>query len=193
MVGPLLDDREWVEKALSQLPRVVNEDVEGRLEQVLQGIQSRMQADLEGHALAHEAELDEDDGWDLLAAIEGWAALASRAVAQVYAPASPFPKGAAGWGKSVVKRLRRIAGHLRGSLAAAARAVGADAFNVSIGYPWGISVGLQWPVVGSGSSASDLTADVRAALESFHELDELLAMHRNRVIVLINRLYKGHR
>jgi hypothetical protein len=83
-----------------------------------------------------------------LAAVESWASLASYAVAHFYAPTSPWPRDVAGWGKEAVEQLRSIAEKLRTALADAARFLGANSFSIGVGFPWGISVGLSWPIDG---------------------------------------------
>jgi hypothetical protein len=83
---------------------------------------------------------------DSLAAIEAWAALASYAVARVYAPASPWPVGSAAWDERIVKRLRKIANKLKDELEKAARHLKPESFSVSVGYPWGVSISEARPV-----------------------------------------------
>ncbi len=83
---------------------------------------------------------------EALAAVEAWAALASYVVASLYAPASQLRTGLAGWSTHVAQRLRAICEMLQSPLGAAARGLGADSCSVSVGFPWGVSVSLGWPV-----------------------------------------------
>jgi hypothetical protein len=88
---------------------------------------------------------DEDEATALLAAVDAWASLASHAVAQFYAPASPWPgRGFEGWSKRVVERLRKIASMLRGALEVAVRALNAVGFSIGVSFPWGISISVGW-------------------------------------------------
>lgn len=81
---------------------------------------------------------------DQLAAVEGWAALISSAIGRVYVPASPWPRYAAGWDQMIVRRLRRMASRLRAVLEPVARALNAVGFSISVGFPWGIAIGLTY-------------------------------------------------
>jgi hypothetical protein len=81
---------------------------------------------------------------DDLAAVESWAAVASFAVARFHAPASPWPRDLAGWGKTAAARLRSIANILSRILRTVAQALAAASFSIAIGFPWGISIGLSW-------------------------------------------------
>lgn len=81
---------------------------------------------------------------DDLAAVESWAAVASFAVARFHAPASPWPRDLAGWGKTAAARLRSIANTLSTILRTVAQALAAASFSIAISFPWGISIGLSW-------------------------------------------------
>jgi hypothetical protein len=81
---------------------------------------------------------------DDLAAIESWAAVASFAVARFHAPAGPWPRDLAGWGKTAVGRLRSIANTLSTILRNVAQSLAAASFSIAISFPWGISIGLSW-------------------------------------------------
>lgn len=95
--------------------------------------------------IAADVELPDEDPERVIDAVAQWTSVASYAVGRFYGPASPWPRNVAGWGKKAVARLRRISGHLTGPLNAALGATGASSFSISIGFPWGISVGLSWP------------------------------------------------
>lgn len=79
---------------------------ENDLEEILARIEGALLADIESNGLRDQAPDD------LLAAIESWAGLASAAIARFFAPASPWPRSVAGWGRRAVGRLRRIANAL---------------------------------------------------------------------------------
>lgn len=101
------------------------------------------------------AELDDppaltDEGaTDVLAAVHAWASLASRTVAEVYAPNSPFPWNVGGWGKRIGRILQRIATRLGPLANKAARTIGASGASVAVTFPWGVSVSIQWAVAPS--------------------------------------------
>lgn len=111
---------------------------ENDLEEILARIEGALLADIESNGLRDQAPDD------LLAAIESWAGLASAAIARFFAPASPWPRSVAGWGRRAVGRLRRIANALVPPLLQAYGAIGATSFSISVGFPWGISIGLSW-------------------------------------------------
>jgi hypothetical protein len=81
---------------------------------------------------------------DDLASVEAWAALASYAVGRYYGPSSPLRKDIAGWSNKAVERLREIANVLAERLRALVGYVGATGFSVAVGFPWGISIALNW-------------------------------------------------
>lgn len=117
---------------------VVAEEVgnEAALDTLLGEVEEALRADIELAA----GENPNDD----LAAVESWAAVASFAVARFHAPASPWPRDLAGWGKTTARRLRSIADTLLTILRNAAQALAAASFSIAIGFPWGISIGLSW-------------------------------------------------
>lgn len=113
-------------------------EAEHQLEELLAEIESEAQDDVAGG-------FDGENGEDILAAVDAWAGLASTVVSRFYAPASPWPRSVAGWGRRALVRLRRICSVLLPALQAAANAVGATSWSISVGFPWGISIGLSWP------------------------------------------------
>ena len=101
-------------------------------------------ARLEDLTLTAAAVVDDNQAPDeRLAAVEAWASIASFVVAVFYAPESPW-RDEAGWSDKAVERLRRIAHGLRDQLQAVMRALGASGFSISVGFPWGLSVGISW-------------------------------------------------
>ncbi|MFF3604158.1 hypothetical protein [Streptomyces sp. NPDC002463] len=81
---------------------------------------------------------------EALAAAEGWAALTSYVVARTYAPQSPMRY--AGWVRIVALVLQRIAAMLRARLMDVVTRLGASGLTVSVAFPWGLSVALEWSV-----------------------------------------------
>jgi hypothetical protein len=84
----------------------------------------------------------EDDPYRELGAIEEWASLASYAVSRFYGPQSPLRTDIAGWSRGAVERLREIAEKLRPRLAWVAALLAAVSFSISVGFPWGVSIGV---------------------------------------------------
>jgi hypothetical protein len=142
--GPSEELRAQIASQLDQIasnqpnaPRNVTPETEERLTGVLGRITAELEAD----------SVNEDDNpQTLLDATNEWAGLLSYAVSRVYAPASPWPFGLGGWGHGPVQSLRRAAVQLQNPLGRAAAALGADCFSVSVGFPWGVAVGLSWPI-----------------------------------------------
>jgi hypothetical protein len=95
-----------------------------------------------------DAQLSEDrvtsDPHSDLAAVESWASVASYAVGRFYGPASPWPRNVAGWGKKAAGRLRGIANTLAAILRSIIGSVGATGFSIAVGFPWGVSIALNW-------------------------------------------------
>jgi hypothetical protein len=89
-----------------------------------------------------DGEAPEDDPFGELAAIEEWASLASYAVSRFYGLQSPLRTDIAGWSRKAVERLREIAEKLRPRLARVAELLGAVSFSISVGFPWGVSIGV---------------------------------------------------
>jgi hypothetical protein len=115
---------------LAQLPYETEPDVEAALNLVLEGLVSQDDTPAD------------DDPFQELAAIEAWTSLASYAVCRFYGPQSPFRRDIAGWSEEAVEKLRKLAGQLRPRLARVAALLGAVSFSISIGFPWGVSVGV---------------------------------------------------
>lgn len=81
----------------------------------------------------------------LAAACDAWASLASHALAQVHAPMSPFPRNRAGWGQGAIQQVQQFARILRAPLSTAQQGLGASSYSISVGFPWGVSIGFTWP------------------------------------------------
>jgi hypothetical protein len=98
-------------------------------------------------------EISPELGQEILAAVEAWASLASAVVMEFSLTQQRRNIGAAwklggrvwpGWKKALAGQLRQVGDTLRPSLSAARTALGATSFSISVGFPWGISVGLSW-------------------------------------------------
>ena len=100
-----------------------------------------LDAVLEGLEYQDNSEVD-DDPYQELAAIEEWASLASYAVSRFYGPQSPLRRDIAGWSKKAAERLRKIAEKLRPRLARVAQLLNAVSFSISVGFPWGVAIGV---------------------------------------------------
>jgi len=87
----------------------------------------------------------DDDPYALAAACDGWASLVSHALAQAHAPMSPFPRNRAGWGRAAIQRVQQFAATLRTPLSVAQQGLQASSYSISVGFPWGVSVGFAWP------------------------------------------------
>lgn len=81
----------------------------------------------------------------LAAACDAWASLVSHALAQVHAPMSPFPRNRAGWGQRAIQQVQQFARILRAPLSTAQQGLGASSYSISVGFPWGVSIGFTWP------------------------------------------------
>jgi hypothetical protein len=77
-------------------------------------------------------------------AVLEWASIVSYAVARYYAPASPWKPRKAGWDPRIASRLQWFATVLRLPLSGLLAETGAESYGISVGFPWGISVGLSW-------------------------------------------------
>ncbi len=142
MEGPSDEFRADVLESIVSVSDAPDEEAELRLEATLNDIGALLERDLE---LGGWESLDAESAMDQLAAIDAWAALVSAAVARIYAPASPWRRRVAGWAKSVAARLRWLTNLLLAPLRAVAAALGASSYSIGIGFPWGVSVGLNWP------------------------------------------------
>ena len=116
-------------------------DVEAHLDDLLERVESEMASAIDA---GRYVGLSPEEAEDQLAVVDAWAGLISAAVGRVYAPASPWPRHSAGWGKKIVRRLRRMALRLQAVLKPVSQALGAIGFSISVGFPWGISIGLSF-------------------------------------------------
>ena len=129
--GPREDFRAYMSDQAAQL------ETENQFDDLLGQLKDAMANDL-------ETGLDSGDGSDLLASVSAWAGLASYIASRFYAPASPWPRRVGGWGKRAVKRLQSTTGRLVPALRAAVGVLGASGFSISISFPWGIAIAINW-------------------------------------------------
>jgi hypothetical protein len=142
MDGPSDEIRRGMLGSIASVADAPDEEAELRLEATLNDIGGLLERDV---ATADSDALDDESAMDQLAAIDAWAGLISSAVARVYAPASPWRRGVAGWAKRVAARLRWLTNLLLVPLKAVAAALGASSYSIGVSFPWGVSVGLNWP------------------------------------------------
>lgn len=120
---------------------------EGELERVLHFIAERASEDL-GATWDRPDSLSEGEAEELLGHIDAWASLASHVTYETYVgplrEVGAARRRVAGWAKGVGSRLAEFANLLTGYLRAAMRALRAQSFSISVGFPFGISVGLSW-------------------------------------------------
>lgn len=140
MNGPSMEFRLLIAKEARALREQTDDDVaETGLDNLLGRIVEELNIDV------HESSLENlDIGDDLVSPCHAWASLASYAVAEVYAPNSPFPRNAAGWGQKAIHRLNQISQTLRRPLEIGKRSIGAGSYSISVGFPWGVSISFSW-------------------------------------------------
>jgi hypothetical protein len=138
-------DERLAERLLADIAAEASEDVDNStFLRRLRELRSRDLSDEEGEMIADQEGFQEEAEW-LLAIVNQWASLASYVSSSVYGPASPMPKRLAGWGQNASAQLQKLSKVLLKPLAAAAPMVGASGWSISLGFPWGVSIGLSWP------------------------------------------------
>jgi hypothetical protein len=128
--------------------RVINETEEQALGGILERLADAVQVDVTTSSILRAGDpevLSEEQAFGLFGAVDQWASVASYAVASLYAPQSPLPRGLAGWASKIGEILQRIASILIFPLQVVARALGASSWSIGASFPWGISVSLNWP------------------------------------------------
>lgn len=127
-------------RVVEEVEEARSDQDEGRLSEVLSGISGAVSADLERHL----AEGDSAD--EVVAAIDAWASVHSYAISRFYfeGPQSLLRRG--GFDKRVTQQLQRAADTFESWLTRAVEALRASGFSISVGYPWGISIALEWTV-----------------------------------------------
>jgi hypothetical protein len=116
-------------------------DIRGGREESLELLLDEIAA---GLAAALDTVTDGDDAEDLRATCQSWASLASYAVGGFYAPASPWPRSVAGWGKKAVAKLQRVVSLLTTPVATAQSGLKAKGYSIGVSFPWGISISFDW-------------------------------------------------
>jgi hypothetical protein len=83
---------------------------------------------------------------DNLIGVDAWASVHSYAVARFYfeGPESLLRKG--GYSERVAAELQKAVNTYGSHLRSAVAATGASAFSISVGFPFGVSVALEWSV-----------------------------------------------
>jgi len=132
--------RREVETRLAESP--ADEDA---LVDILALIGARAEEDLRPGA---EQVANDEQAWELLAAVDAWASLASYAFQSVYAEelpevGTPFRrfKGAK---EDVMKYLRSCVSQFKSALDSACRVLAALSYSIGVQFPWGVSIGLEW-------------------------------------------------
>lgn len=125
----------WIAQDISPVQR------EELLDDVLTSVLSELR-DAVGNL---DVRLSEEESMVELAAVDAWAGLVSYVVARTYAPASPWPSlPKAGWSQQITQRLQQVAASLRRPLLRVKDGLHAAHVSVSVGFPWGVSVGVSF-------------------------------------------------
>lgn len=92
---------------------------------------------------------DREEAYRVLSSAVSWASIISHAVANVYAPLSPFPRRLAGWAKRVSSALLQVVGVLQSHMQAAVTYLQGQgltvSFSIGIEFPVGVGVSLNFP------------------------------------------------
>lgn len=91
----------------------------------------------------------EQEAESVLVTANAWAAIASHAMAEIYAPMSPFPRKLAGWSQDVGDQLQRIVRILHRHVQAAVSYLrplwGILSFSIGVSFPWaGVQISLEF-------------------------------------------------
>ncbi|TAL96991.1 MAG: hypothetical protein EPN69_03700 [Rhodanobacter sp.] len=141
MKKPSYEIRKQTAEWAHSLRDLTDEEAESGLDGLLGMLYEQLQSELrEGPPEQQERDIEE-----MVSSCHAWASLVSHAVAEVYAPNSPFPRKVAGWGNKAIVRLSQITATLRKPLGVAQQSLGAGSYSISVGFPWGISIGFSWP------------------------------------------------
>jgi hypothetical protein len=125
---------------VGQIEEARSAESEEALASVLANIVEAAEGDLRQQSESGESQ------HELVAAVNAWASVLSYATARFYfeGPESLLKRG--GYSKGVVSRLEDAVTTFRSYLEAAIGTTGASSFSISIGFPLGVSVGLEWSV-----------------------------------------------
>jgi hypothetical protein len=138
--GPSEEFRQFVVERLTDISEVPDFEAEQVVEETLETIGQEIARDVE----YQEFPENPDAAYDQLGAIHAWASVISTTVARVYAPTSPWRRKVAGFAKTVGSKLQWLVNLLLTPLRAAQAALGATGCDISVSFPWGVSVGLSW-------------------------------------------------
>lgn len=141
MNPPTNELRESVSRRVVEIRAMPDAEVDTILDEVIAQINGELQRELDQNPLSG----DHANAQELAAACDAWASLVSHALVQAYAPMSPFPRNVAGWGQRAIQRVQQFSATLRGPLAVAQQGLNASSYSISVGFPWGISIGFTWP------------------------------------------------
>lgn len=138
MLDGFEEARTWI------FERAAKTETEQGLDELLREIKVRIEEAFPQPA--YDADVSADEAGELLASVIAWTSAVSHAVALFYAPASPWPTTTrlAGWSQRIGRLLRTIVGILNVPLRRAMKALDANSCSISVGFPWGVSVGLSW-------------------------------------------------
>lgn len=129
------------EQVVEEVEQARANESEQELSEVLSGISSAAAGDLERHLA------ESDSAEEAVAAAHAWASVHSYAISRFYyeGPESLWRRG--GFAKRVTRELQEAAKTFESYLTVVVKAVGASGFSVSVGFPFGISIALEWAVV----------------------------------------------
>jgi hypothetical protein len=140
MNGPSIEFRQAVVERLANISEISDSEAEQVVLDTLDMIGEEIIRDLQ----YQEFPGSPDAAYDQLGAVDAWASVISTPLARAYAPTSPWRRKVAGWAKTVGSKLQWLVNLLLAPLRAAQAALGASGCDISVSFPWGVSVGLSW-------------------------------------------------
>lgn len=149
MDGPTIEYRmelvQLLQRDLPQTgPRLVTREAEAVLDSVLVDIASHMESDIERSQYLTSDDVSEEYTNSVLSAVDAWMSTASYVVGWIYAPQSPWPIGLTGWSPTIARRLRHFNQISHNILSRLRDNLGASSYTVTVSFPFGISVSLNW-------------------------------------------------
>lgn len=128
----------------AELRTAEDEQAEQGLAELLDNVHQYLQEDLDRDGIRNEEEAE-----SVLATANVWAAIASQALAEVYAPMSPFPRRLAGWSQNVSTWLQSVVKALHSNVQAAVNYLkpiwGIVSFSIGVSFPWaGVQISLEF-------------------------------------------------